>query len=79
MFQLIEVMERLQQLLSLLDVLHKSGCLQAVLQNPLLQEPKPGYTLEASPTASSMLLSTKLKNLVLCPQNMWPVAGALKI
>eukprot|EP00913_Durusdinium_trenchii_P013630 g12799.t1 len=54
-------------------VLHKSGCLQAVLQNPLLQEPKPGYTLEASPTASSMLLSTKLKNLVLCPQNMWPV------
>ncbi|CAK9078978.1 unnamed protein product [Durusdinium trenchii] len=65
MFQLIEVMERLQQLLSLLDVLHKSGCLQAVLQNPLLQEPKLGLSEVGIESQSAFVL--KILNLGTSP------------
>lgn len=74
MLQLVDVMERLRQLLSFVEILYKSGCVQSVLQHSLLQEPKSTSGVEASlPTAASMLLSTKLRDLVLSPLSMWPV------
>eukprot|EP00434_Breviolum_minutum_P019581 symbB.v1.2.017275.t1/scaffold1325.1/size176917/1 len=40
MLELIEVMERWRQLLAFIEICHTSGCVQSVLQHPLLQESK---------------------------------------